>query len=131
MKKPVILILFLLISLGFRSLHAQQREIFIKQLEFKLENYSDIDYENEYFMTMKLNKGTTYKFKITNNRDNFVGKALFQLLDADNLILTNVLGDKYFDNFNFVCNKTAFYDILIKFQDKKPGNSVVDIFMVQ
>jgi hypothetical protein len=131
MKKPVILILFLLISLGCKSLHAQQREIFIKQLEFKLENYSDIDYENEYFMTMKLNKGTTYKFKITNNRDNFVGKALFQLLDADNLILTNVLGDKYFDNFNFVCNKTAFYDILIKFQDKKPGNSVVDIFMVQ
>jgi hypothetical protein len=113
------------------STYAQQKEIFLKQIEFKLDNFSPEEYENEYFMTIKLNKGTSYKFKITNHRDNYAGKAVFELLDADNLILTNAMGDKYFETFGFVCNKTAFYDILIKFQDKKPGNSVVDITMLQ
>jgi hypothetical protein len=120
-----------LLFLGLNSTFTQQKEIFLKQIEFKLDNISDQDYENEYFMTIKLNKGTSYKFKITNHRDNYAGKAVLQLLDADNLIMTNAVGEKYFESLGFVCNKTAFYDILIKFQDKKPGNSVVDISMVQ
>jgi hypothetical protein len=128
--RPIFAILVLLL-LGSENAFNQQKEIFIKQLEFKLSQVSDKDYDNEYFMTLKLNKGTSYKFKITNHRDNYAGLAIFELLDADNLILTNLLGDKYFETFNFVCNKTAFYDILIKFKDKKPGYSVVDIVMLQ
>lgn len=126
-----ILICLFLLSFTFSSSNAQQKEIFLKQIEFKLANVSDKDFENEYFMTIKLNKGTSYKFKITNHRDNYAGKAVFELLDADNLILTNSVGDKYFETFGFVCNKTAFYDILIKYKDKKPGNSVVDISILQ
>ncbi len=117
--------------MGLNNTLAQQKEIFLKQIEFKLDHVSDQDYENEYFMTLKLNKGTSYKFKITNHRDNYAGKAVFELLDADNLILTNSVGEKYFETFSFVCNKTAFYDILIKYKDKKPGYSVVDISMLQ
>ena len=128
--RPIVFFLFLLF-LNINSAFSQQKEIFLKQIEFKLDNISTDDYENEYFMTIKLNKGTSYKFKITNHRDNYAGKAVFELLDADNLILTNAVGDKYYDTFGFVCNKTAFYDILIKFQDRKPGNSVVDIVMLQ
>jgi hypothetical protein len=56
---------------------------------------------------------------------------VFELLDADKLLLTNTMNDKYFENFGFVCNKTAFYDILIRYQDRKPGYSVVDITMLQ
>jgi hypothetical protein len=108
-----------------------QKEIFIKQIDFKLDKISSNAFENEYFMTIKLNKGTTYKFKITNHRDNYAGKAVLQLMDADNLILTNVLNDKYFETLSFVCNKTAFYDILVRYQDNKPGNSVIDIMMIQ
>ena len=120
-----------LLSFIFNSAFAQQKEIFLKQLEFKLDNVSNQDYENEYFMTIKLNKGTSYKFKITNHRENYAGEAVLELLDADNLILTNSVGSKYFETVGFVCNKTSFYDILIKFKDKKPGNSVVDITMLQ
>jgi hypothetical protein len=129
MRQILFIIAFL--SFGLSGALSQQKEIFLKQVEFKLENVSAQDYENEYFMTIKLNKGTTYKFKITNNLDNFAGKAIIQLLDADNLILTNSMGDKYFETVGFVCNKTAFYDILIKYKDKKPGHSVIDIMMVQ
>jgi hypothetical protein len=92
---------------------------------------SDNQEENEYFLTLKLTKGTVYKFKISNHRDNYAGKAVIELTEADNLVLTNVLNDKYFEMLNFVCNKTAFYDILIRYQDKKPGFSMIDISMVQ
>jgi hypothetical protein len=119
------------IAVCMKGTFAQQKEIFIKQLEFKLDKVSDKDYENEYFVTLKFNKGTAYKFKVTNHRDNYAGQAVFELLDADNMVLTNSIGEKYYEAFSFVCNKTAFYDILIKFKDKKPGFSVVDIMMLQ
>jgi hypothetical protein len=130
MRKILLICALLSLYSGYNSAQAQ-KEIFIKQIEFKLDKVSDIDYENEYFMTLKLNKGSTYKFKITNHRENFAGKAIMELLDADNLILTNQLSDKYFETISFVCNKTAFYDILVKYKDKKPGNSVIDISLLQ
>jgi hypothetical protein len=131
MRYTVLLATLFLFLFTWMNASSQQKEIFVKQLEFKLDHVSDKDYENEYFMTIKLNKGTSYKFRITNHRDNYAGKAVFELLDAENLILTNTLNDKYFETFNFVCNKTGFYDILIRYMDKKPGYSVVDITMLQ
>jgi len=130
MRRTILVVAFLSAFLGINSVFAQ-KEIFIKQIEFKLERVSEVDYENEYFMTIKLNKGSNYKFKITNHRDNYAGKAVMELMDADNLILTNQLSDKYFEAVSFVCNKTAFYDILIRYKDKKPGNSVIDIVIMQ
>jgi hypothetical protein len=129
MKQTLLLIALLLVISG--KAYTQQKEIFLKQIEFKLPTVSSKDYENEYFMTLKLNKGTAYKFKVSNHRENFAGVAVIQLLDADNLVMTNQVGDKYYETFNFICNKTAFYDILIKYKDKKPGYSVVDIMMLQ
>jgi len=108
-----------------------QKEIFIKQIAFKLANVSDVDYENEYFLTMKFNKGSMYKFKIINHRDNYAGQAIIELMDANTLVITNQFNEKYFETFNFVCNKTAFYDILVRFKDKRPGNSMIDILLVQ
>lgn len=130
MRQKIFIVAFLTVLFGFNSVHAQ-KEIFIKQIEFKLDNISDVDYENEYFMTIKLNKGSTYKFKITNHRDNYAGKAVMELMDADNLILTNQLNEKYFETLSFVCNKTGFYDILIRYKDRKPGNSIIDIVLLQ
>jgi hypothetical protein len=129
MRHVLLFIAFLLF--GLQGTIGQPKEIFLKQIEFKLERVGAQDYENEYFMTLKLNKGTSYKFKITNHLDNFAGKAVIELLDADNMVLTNSIGEKYYETIGFVCNKTAFYDILVKYKDKKPGNSVVDIVMLQ
>ena len=130
MRRMIVVVALLSLLFSFTSALAQ-KEIFIKQIEFKLDRVSDVDYENEYFMTMKLNKGSTYKFKISNHRDNYAGQAVMELLDADNLILTNQLNEKYFENLSFICNKTAFYDILVRFKDKKPGNSIIDIVILQ
>jgi hypothetical protein len=127
--KRIHLILLMVLLQGISSYVLAQKEIFLKQIEFKLDKISDIDYENEYFMTMKLNKGSKYMFRITNHRDNYVGEAVLELMDADNLIMTNLLEDKYFQTVSFQCNKTGFYDVLVKFRDKKLGSSVIDILM--
>jgi len=127
MKTIYSIALLLLISLSSFA----QKEIFIKQIDFKLDAISDKEYENEYFLTVKFNKGSTYKFDITNNINAMPGDAVFELLDGDQLVVTNVFGDKYFKAFRFQCNKTAFYDILIRFKDNKVGHSTVDIYLMQ
>lgn len=121
-----LLLLFISVQLSYA-----QKEIFLRQIDFKLDTYSKVDYENEYFLTVQFNKGSLYRFKITNHIDNFAGEALFELYDADKRVLTNVTSDKYYEVFSFMCNKTGFYDILVKFKDRKPGNSVIDILLVQ
>lgn len=128
--RRITFVIALLTLIGAASVYGQ-KDIFIKKIEFKLASISDVDYENEYFLTMKFNKGSTYKFKVINHLDNFAGKAVIELMDANTLILTNQLNDKYFENLSFVCNKTAFYDVLVRFKDKRPGNSVIDIMIVQ
>ncbi len=123
------LLCFCLLGISFKSFG--QKEIFIKQIDFRLDHISDIDYENEYFVTLKLNKGTKYIFKIANHIEDFVGEAVIELMDADLLILTNVTSDKYYENVSFICNKTGFYDLLVKFRDNLLGNSIIDVIMVQ
>ena len=131
MKLAKFLFIFLiLISVGSSKLMAQ-KEIFIKQIEFELEVVSDIDYENEYFLTLKFNKGSKYIFTITNNLNDKTGDAIMELLDADNLILTNSIGDKYFTKISFECNKTGFYDMLVRFKDNALGFTRVDVTLIQ
>ena len=127
-KRWLLILTMLCINLLFT---VAQKEIFLRQIEFKLERISDIDYENEYFMTMKFSKGESYLFRITNHIENYAGKAVLELLEADKLVSTNLLNDKYYENLNFVCNKTGFYDILIKFKDNKVGNSAIDVKLLQ
>lgn len=129
--KLIRLVLMSLCFYGIATIAQAQKEIFIKQVDFRLDRISDIDYENEYFVTLKFNKGTKYIFRISNYIDNYVGQAVIELMDADNLVLTNIFEEKYFENTSFVCNKTGFYDLLVKFKDNKFGNSVVDVLMVQ
>jgi hypothetical protein len=130
MRRLILLSVMLSLSVYFTSAFAQ-KEIFLKQIEFKLDKISNTDYENEYFMTIKLNKGSTYKFKISNHRENYAGLAIIEVMDADKLILTNQLNEKYFETLSLVCNKTAFYDILVRYKDKRLGNSVIDIMLMQ
>lgn len=132
MMKSLRIIVITAFIISFLSPNIQaQKEIFIKQIDFTLTKKSDIDYENEYFLTMKFNKGSKYIFRITNNINDRPGLAILEVLDADNLVLTNVLQDKYFEAATFLCNKTEFYDILVKFKDNELGRCQIDIVLVQ
>ncbi len=127
--RPVTFLAFFILLISPKLM--AQKEIFIKQIDFELAKISDIDYENEYFLTMKFNKGSKYIFRITNNINDTPGMALLEILDADNLVLTNILQDKYYEAATFLCSKTEFYDILIKFKDNEVGHCQVDVVLVQ
>ncbi len=131
MMRLKILIILTVFLFPFSGYSNAQKEIFIKLIEFRLDHISDQDYENEYFMTIKFNKGSTYKIKVTNHLEGYAGEAVFELLDADKLVLTNLVGEKYYEVFSFVCSKTGFYDILIRFKENRLGNSVIDIKLLQ
>jgi len=120
-----------LIFLCFVQLSFAQKDVFIREMEFKLDEISPNEYENEYFMTLNFNKGTSYKFKILNKIEGLPGEAVVKILDGDKLVGTNSIGDKYFDTFMFQCNKTGFYDILITFKDNQTGHAKVNLFMIQ
>lgn len=132
MKKLFIITCLLVGCIQIGVLMAQDgKELFVDQIDFKLDRISDNTYENEYFMTLKLNKGTSYAFKVTNNQDNLPGQAVIELLDANELVLTNAMNEKYYEQVSFVCNKTGFYDILVRYMNEKPGHSIIDILMMQ
>ncbi len=131
MRKYVYIIIMGLFFSLIGSKAFGQKEIFIKRVDFKLDKISDIEYENEYFMSINLNKGSIYRFKIINHIDDFPGEVILELLDADKLVVTNIFNDKYFEVVNFQCNKSGFYDILLRFEDNKTGNCVIDIMLLQ
>lgn len=129
LRLSLVFLYFLLhLSIGVAK---AQKEIFINKVDFVLDHISDNEFENEYFMTLKLTKGVKYVFKITNQINDRPGLVTLELIDADVLILTNIFGEKYFETVNFQCNKTAFYDLLLKFKDNQLGHCQVEISMIQ
>jgi len=123
---------FLLVALQCIAYKAySQKDIFIKEYQFELKKISANQYENEYFVTITLNKNSLYKFTVLNHIGDFPGKAIVQILDGSQVVATNAMGDKYFEKFMFKCTKTGFYDILIHFDDNKSGSSLIKQFLVQ
>jgi hypothetical protein len=122
-------VLIALLSISTNSF--SQKEIFIKEFQFELKKISANQYENEYFVTITLNKNSLYKFTVLNHIGDFPGKAVVQILDGNQLVAANSMGDKYFEKFMFKCTKTGFYDILIHFDDNKTGSSLIKQFLVQ
>ena len=108
-----------------------QKDIFIKEFQFELKKISTNQYENEYFVTITMNKNSMYKFTVLNHIGDFPGDAVVQILDGNQVVATNTMGDKYFEKFMFKCTKTGFYDILIHFKDNRTGSSLIKQFLVQ
>lgn len=131
MKTLLYSLLFLLALQCIAIKTYSQKDIFIKEYQFELKKISANQYENEYFVTITLNKNSLYKFTVLNHIGDFPGKAVVQILDGSQVVATNAMGDKYFEKFMFKCTKTGFYDILIHFDDNKSGSSLIKQFLVQ
>ncbi|MFP4023946.1 MAG: hypothetical protein ACLFVR_05410 [Thiohalospira sp.] len=132
MKKAIQFILLSFILIFFASKASfSQKDIFIKEFHFELKKISNNQYENEYFVTITLNKNSLYKFTILNHIGDFPGNAVVQILENNKVVATNKVGDKYYEKFMFKCTKTGFYDILIHFEDNKLGSSLIKLFLVQ
>ena len=130
MKKVIFLFLVLFSVLLLSKNTFAQKDIFIKEFQFELKKISANQYENEYFLTITLNKNSLYKFTVLNHIGDFPGKAIVEILDNDRVVATNFINDKYYSKFMFKCTKTGFYDLLIHFEDNKKGSSLIKLFLV-
>lgn len=131
MKKILYLFFTFLLVLVVSTKSMAQKDIFMKEFQFELKKISANQYENEYFLTITLNKNSLYKFVVLNHIGDFPGEAVVEILDNDNVVASNDVNDKYYEKFMFKCTKTGFYDILIHFNDNKLGSSLIKLFLVQ
>lgn len=131
MKTLLYTFLLILLFQSTAKIADAQKEIFIKEFQFEIKKVSQNQYENEYFVTITLNKNSLYKFTVLNHIGDFPGKAVVEILDGSTVVATNAMGDKYFEKFMFKCTKTGFYDILIHFDENKTGSSLIKQFLVQ
>ncbi|MGM0408516.1 MAG: hypothetical protein ACQERU_11070, partial [Bacteroidota bacterium] len=107
MKKVIFLLFISFILHLFTSEALAQKEIFIKEFHFELKKISDNQYENEYFLTLTLNKNSLYKFTVLNHIGDFPGVAIVEILENDKVVATNYLNGKYYEKFMFKCTKTG------------------------
>ncbi len=130
--KKTLYTLFIVVLLQFVYTYSfAQKDIFIKEFQFELKKKSANQYENEYFLTITLNKNSLYKFTVLNHIGDFPGVAIVQILENDRVVASNYVNGKYYEKFLFKCTKTGFYDILINFEDNKLGSSLIKLFLVQ
>lgn len=82
--------------------------------------------------TMVLSKNTEYRFTVC-NAEGSAGKAILQLYD-----MTKLYGSTYnqatgqtFQSFNFQCQKTGAYHLIISFMDGKKGSAVAIVSFIR
>ena len=75
--------------------------------------------------TVTLNKGGHYRFNILNAID-YEGKVILQLYDRERLLISslNLTDGKMYSQIDFMCTKTAIYQIFMSFKDGKEGCAV-------
>jgi hypothetical protein len=131
MKTRLFFCLFTLFFLLPAKNMLAQSEIFLRKIEFELTKISKNAEDNEFFLTLQFNKGSKYKFDIMNQINGKGGDAIVELHDGDKIVGTNTAGDKYFAAFMFQCNKTGFYDVIIRFKNQLYGSSIIDLSMMK
>jgi hypothetical protein len=124
----ILIILFLFLPI---KVIKAQNEIFLRKIEFELTKISKNAEDNEFYLTLEFNKGTKYKFNIMNQVNGKGGDAVVELHDGEKLVGTNSAGEKYFGSFMFQCNKTGFYNVIIKFKNQVFGSSIIDLSMLK
>ena len=91
--KKLVFLLFVIVLVQLVSMEAfAQKDIFIKEFQFELKKISDNQYENEYFLTITLNKNSLYKFTVLNHIGDFPGNAIIEILVNVKVVGTNNVG---------------------------------------
>lgn len=79
-----------------------------------------------------LNKGTHYRFTLCNAND-YEGEGVIQLYDAQRLLgsTINMKTGQEYKSFDFLCKKSAIYQVFISFKGGKEGCCVGILSMVK
>jgi len=130
MKSSQILLGLMLLLFLPGQINAQKKDIFVRKIDFALKTLNADESENQFFLTLQFNRDVHYKFIIKNHLEGGIGEAVVEIYDGDKLAGTNLIKGKYFPKFMFECEKTGFYDVVVRFKNNTTGNSEVNIFMI-
>ena len=99
---------------------------YLKEFPVKLDRKRKKKPIPQYRTSIVLNKGTHYRFTICNSSDFDDSQAVLQLYDTNRLLGSNydLSTSKYYKSFDFMCKKSAIYQIIIQFREGKEGCAV-------
>jgi hypothetical protein len=84
--------------------------------------------------SITMEKGTKYRLRILSDDQNYKGKGILRLFEGDQFLGSTFKPEtkiKHFPFFDFDCQKTGDYGILITFQDGRAGCAVVMITKIK
>ncbi|MBO7497365.1 MAG: hypothetical protein J6T98_12520 [Salinivirgaceae bacterium] len=133
MKHALIIISTLLLSLTCNHALAQSDDLvnvcalgignatYLKDFKVKLPANTTTPQK----LSVILTKGMIYKFVVC-NAEGYEGKAVIQLSDAGNTLVSNLKADGSFvEAVGFSCQKTGMYNIFCSFKNNKEGAAVI------
>lgn len=82
--------------------------------------------------TMVLSKNTEYRFTVC-NAEGSSGKAILQLYDMTKMYVStyNQATGQTYPSFNFQCQKTGAYHLIVSFMDGKKGSAVAIVSFIR
>lgn len=102
---------------------AGEKAIYLKDFIIKFpeaKNIQEIPVSRNYVI---MSKGIVYRFT-TCSSEQFGGEAIIQVWDEKRMLLTNLVSGKIYPSFDFICQKTGKYQLLISFREGKAGEAV-------
>ena len=108
-------------------------EIVIKDFKIKLKAASINEPAPVAKFSQKLEKGKLYRMRILSNQDEYSSTGILRLFENNKFLGTTYAEkvNKYFESFDFKCQKTGNYKLLITFQDGKAGCAVVVVSKIE
>ncbi len=106
---------------------------YLKELKVKLQAKQSGKQAPVARYSLMLSKGTHYRFSICNAKE-FEGKAIIQLYDNNDKLLGSsylAKSKKHYPAFDFLCQKSSVYKVLISFEGGKAGCAVGILSMVK
>jgi len=113
--------------------HLNKKATYLKELKVRLKAKESGKKAPVARYVLMLSKGTHYRFSICNAKE-FSGKAVIQLYDNNNRLLGssyNPSTKKHYPAFDFLCNKSAVYKVLVSFENGKEGCAVGILSMIK
>lgn len=102
--------------------------IYLRDFNVKFKRQKKKDEPNEQRFSVVLNKGTNYRFNICTPED-IEGQAVLSLFDdkgikKNEFVASTCFKGKYYESFDFRCNKSAIYYVTIGMKDGEKGCAV-------
>lgn len=108
-------------------------EVFINEFKVKLKEADVNDPAPVAKFSQKLEKGHKYRLRIESDKTDYHSNGILRLFESNKFLGTTYAknSDTCYDSFDFICEKTMDYKLLVTFHNGEAGCAVVVVSKVK